>query len=140
VVLAKRWPSPAPLLATTGWQLVAGGLLVAPVALAVEGPPPATLTAANLAGYAYLTAVGAALAYALWFRGIRALSPSHVTFLALLSPVVATALGWIALGQTLTPVQALGALIVLGSVTVAQLSPLSVPTTPEAIPWAPPQR
>jgi hypothetical protein len=45
------------LLATTGWQLVAGGLLVAPVALAVEGPPPATLTAGNLAGYAYLTIV-----------------------------------------------------------------------------------
>jgi len=123
VVLAKRWPSPAPLLATTGWQLVAGGLVAAPVALAVEGPPPATLTAANLAGYAYLTSVGAALAYALWFRGIRALAPSSVTFLALLSPVVATALGWIALGQHLTPLQALGALIVLGSVTVAQLRP-----------------
>ena len=26
IVLSKRWPSPAPLLATTGWQLVAGGL------------------------------------------------------------------------------------------------------------------
>jgi probable blue pigment (indigoidine) exporter len=123
VVLAKRWPSPAPLLATTAWQLVAGGLVAAPVALAVEGPPPATLTAANVAGYAYLTTVGAALAYALWFRGIRALSPSNVTFLALLSPVVATALGWIALGQQLTPLQALGVLIVLGSVTVAQLRP-----------------
>src|SRR5262245_1673503 len=137
VVLAKRWPSPAPLLATTGWQLVAGGLVAAPVALAVEGPPPATLTAANLAGYAYLTTAGAALAYALWFRGIRALSPTNVTFLALLSPVVATALGWIALGQQLTPLQALGVLIVLASVTVAQLRPSRAialtPTNPEAI-------
>jgi probable blue pigment (indigoidine) exporter len=123
IVLAKRWPSPAPLLATTGWQLVAGGLVAAPVALAVEGPPPATLTAANLAGYAYLAIVGAGLAYALWFRGIRALSPTNVTFLALLSPVVATALGWIALGQRLTPLQALGVLTVLGSVTVAQRRP-----------------
>jgi probable blue pigment (indigoidine) exporter len=126
VVLAKRWPSPAPLLATTGWQLVAGGLVAAPVALAVEGPPPA-LTAANLAGYAYLATVGAALAYALWFRGIRALSPSSVTFLALLSPVVATALGWLALGQRLTPLQSLGALVVLGSVAIAQIRPDSSP-------------
>ena len=46
-----------------------------------------------------------------------------MTFLALLSPVVATALGWIALGQQLTPLQALGVLIILGSVTVAQLRP-----------------
>jgi probable blue pigment (indigoidine) exporter len=140
IVLSKRWPSPAPLLATTGWQLVAGGLLAAPVALAVEGPPPATLTPGNLAGYAYLTVVGSALAYALWFRGIRALSPTHVTFLALLSPVVATALGWIALGQQLTPLQALGGLIVLGSVAAAQSGrsrPLPTPTTPEAITWAP---
>jgi probable blue pigment (indigoidine) exporter len=150
IVLSKRWPSPAPLLATTGWQLVAGGLVVTPVALAVEGPPPATLTAGNLAGYAYLAIVGAALAYALWFRGIRALSPTNVTFLALLSPVVATGLGWIALGQQLTPLQALGVLIILGSVTVAQLRPspataltplttrarrpaLPGPTNPEAI-------
>jgi len=138
VVLAKRWPSPAPLLATTGWQLVAGGLVAAPIALAVEGPPPAALTAANLAGYAYLTTVGAALAYALWFRGIRALSPTNVTFLALVSPVVATALGWIALGQQLTSLQALGVLIVLASVTVAQLRPspraTPLPTTnPEVI-------
>jgi probable blue pigment (indigoidine) exporter len=138
VVLAKRWPSPAPLLATTGWQLVAGGLVAAPVALVVEGPPPATLTAANLAGYAYLTTVGTGLAYALWFRGIRALSPSSVTFLALLSPVVATALGWIALGQRLTTLQALGVLIILGSVTIAQARPsptelLTTPTRPEVI-------
>ena len=40
MVLSKRWPSPAPLLATTGWQLVAGGLVAAPVALAVEGAAP----------------------------------------------------------------------------------------------------
>jgi probable blue pigment (indigoidine) exporter len=102
---------------------VAGGLVAAPVALAVEGPPPATLTAGNLAGYAYLAIVGAALAYALWFRGVRALSATNVTFLALLSPIVATALGWIVLGQRLTPSQALGVVIVLGSVTVAQFRP-----------------
>jgi probable blue pigment (indigoidine) exporter len=144
IVLSKRWPSPAPLLATTGWQLVAGGLVAAPVAVAVEGPP-ATLTAGNLAGYAYLAIVGAALAYALWFRGIRALSPTNVTFLALLSPVVATALGWIALGQHLTPLQALGVVIILGSVMAAQLRPspatTPIPTNQEAITWAPtPQR
>lgn len=120
VVLAKRWPSPAPLLATTGWQLAAGGVLLLPVALLVEGPPPATLTTANLAGYGYLTTVGAALTYPLWFRGIRALSPTNVTFLGLLSPLVATALGWLALDQELTAGQALGGLVVLAAVVAAQ--------------------
>lgn len=120
IVLAKRWPSPAPLLATTGWQLVAGGLLMLPVALAVEGPPPTTLTAANLAGYAYLSLIGAALAYALWFRGIRALSPTGVSFLGLLSPLVATALGLLVLGQRLTPLQVVGGLVVLAALVAAQ--------------------
>src|SRR4051794_40456885 len=40
IVLSKRWPSPAPVLATTGWQLLAGGLVVLPLALVIEGAPP----------------------------------------------------------------------------------------------------
>jgi probable blue pigment (indigoidine) exporter len=119
VVLSKRWPSPAPVLATTGWQLVAGGVLLLPVALLVEGPPPTTVGTANLAGYAYL-AVGSAVTYSLWFRGIRALSPTDVTFLGLLSPLVATTLGWLALGQQLTAAQILGGLIVLAALVAAQ--------------------
>ncbi|SFB41700.1 probable blue pigment (indigoidine) exporter [Amycolatopsis marina] len=120
VVLSKRWTSPAPVLATTGWQLVAGGLVLLPVTLLVEGPPPAELSASNLAGYAYLTIIGSALAYALWFRGIRALSPTQVTFLGLLSPVVATTLGWLVLGQHLTAAQLLGGFVVLAALVVAQ--------------------
>ncbi|MFC6019040.1 EamA family transporter [Plantactinospora solaniradicis] len=121
VVLSKRWPAPVPVLAATGWQLVAGGLLLLPVTLLVEGPPPASLTMANLAGYGYLTVVGSAFAYALWFRGIRALPPTNVSFLSMLSPVVATALGWIVLDQELTPAQALGGLVVLAAIVVPQL-------------------
>ncbi|MEU6154285.1 EamA family transporter [Actinosynnema sp. NPDC047251] len=118
-VLGKRWASPAPLLATTGWQLVAGGLLLLPVTFLVEGPPPA-LTGANVAGYAYLALIGAALSYSLWFRGVKLLAATEVTFLGLLSPVVATTVGWLALGQDLTVAQVLGAVIVLAALVVAQ--------------------
>jgi probable blue pigment (indigoidine) exporter len=130
VVLSKRWKSPAPLLATTGWQLVAGGLLLLPVALIVEGALPTSLTTANLAGYAYLTIIGSAVAYALWFRGLRALSPTDVTFLGLLSPVVATILGWLALDQHLTGTQLVGALIVLAALVAAQLKRATPPSAP----------
>lgn len=126
VVLSKRWPAPAPLLAATGWQLVAGGLLLLPVALLVEGPPPAP-TAGNVLGYGYLALVGAALAYALWFRGIRELPAVNVTFLGLLSPVVATVVGWLALGQELTAAQAAGAALILGALVVAQVRPRAKP-------------
>ena len=102
IVLSKRWPSPR----RCGDHGLAARSREAWSRRRSRSPSrgrPATLTAGNLAGYAYLAIVGAALAYALWFRGIRALSPANVTFLALLSPVVAAALGWIALGQHLTP-------------------------------------
>ncbi|MFE2752188.1 EamA family transporter [Actinosynnema sp. NPDC059335] len=119
VVLSKRWTAPAPLLAVTGWQLVAGGLVLLPVTLLVEGLPPA-ITAANVGGFAYLGLIGGALTYALWFRGIRVLPATQVTFLGLLSPVVATLVGWLALDQELTAWQVLGAAVVLGALVVAQ--------------------
>lgn len=122
VVLAKRWVSPASLLATTGWQLTAGGLLLLPLALGVDGLPD-RLTGANVAGYTYLALVGSVLGYTLWFRGLRALPPTDVAFLGLLNPVVATALGWAVLDQRLTPVQLLGGVVVLGSLLLAQLRP-----------------
>ncbi|MFC6159614.1 EamA family transporter [Kribbella sp. NPDC058693] len=120
VVLSKRWTSPAPLLATTGWQLVAGGLVLLPVAFLVEGALP-DFTLRNLAGYSYLALFGSAVAYALWFRGLRELAPTEVTFLGLLSPVTATTLGWLVLDQHLSVWQAIGGLIVLGALVTAQV-------------------
>ncbi|RSM79020.1 EamA family transporter [Kibdelosporangium aridum] len=119
VVLSKRWVSPAPVLATTGWQLVAGGVLLLPVTLIVEGVP-SEITGQNVLGLAYLSIVGAAITYALWFRGIRSLTAVNVTFLSLLSPVVATVVGWLALDQKLSAAQLIGALIVLVSLIAAQ--------------------
>ncbi|MFD7159133.1 EamA family transporter [Kribbella sp. NPDC059898] len=127
VVLSKRWTSPAPLLATTGWQLVAGGLVLLPITFLVEGSLP-DFTLRNVAGYAYLALFGSAVAYALWFRGLRELAPTEVTFLGLLSPVVATTLGWLVLNQHLTALQALGGLIVLAALIGAQIRRTPVAT------------
>ncbi|WP_405017371.1 EamA family transporter [Kitasatospora sp. NBC_00070] len=121
-VLTKRWGRPEGVgpLAMTGWQLTAGGLLLLPVALAAEGMPPA-LTGTNLLGYLYLAVPNTLVAYWLWFRGIGKLPASSVAFLGLLSPVSATAIGWIALGQALTPLQLLGMAIALGSTAAGAL-------------------
>lgn len=57
--------------------------------------------------------------------------PVHaVSFLALLSPVVATILGWLVLDQSLAPLQLVGAALVAAAVIGPQLPrrrPLSVP-------------
>lgn len=121
VTLAKRWGRPpgVDVLTFTGWLLTSGGLLVAPLALAVEGLPTA-LTSTNAAGFAYLSLVNTALAYVVWFRGLDRLPAKNVAFLALVSPLVAVVIGAVALGERLSPVQLLGVVLALGSLVVAQ--------------------
>jgi len=123
IVLIKRWgqPNGAGLLSFTGWQLAAGGLLFVPLAI-VEGPFPELDTAA-VGGYAWLAIVATLVAYLLWFQGVGRLPVAAVSFLVLLSPVVATALGWLVLGQPLTTLQSVGFVVVMISILSAQLTP-----------------
>lgn len=111
VVLTKRWGRPVGLLTATGWQLVAGGLVLLPLAVLVEGGPP-TFTAANWLGTGWLAIIGTGVAYTLWFRGIDRLPVNVLTFLGLLSPVVATGLGWAVLDQDLSAPQLAGAVLI----------------------------
>ena len=116
---SRRWRSDLPVLAFTGWQLLAGGVMLAPVAWAVDPPLPA-LTATHIAGYLYLSLAGALVAYALWFRGIARLPSVAVSSLGLLSPVTAVLLGWVLLGQAMTGVSLVGMLVVLASILAVQ--------------------
>ncbi|GAB3547225.1 EamA family transporter [Arthrobacter tumbae] len=115
VVLAKKWGKAEKPLTMTAWQLVAGGLLLVPLMFIVEGVPP-ELSAGNVSGYLYLSLVGTAVAYVLWFRGIQRLPVTAPSFLGLLSPVVAALLGWLVMGEQLALLQGVGGLLVLGSI------------------------
>lgn len=111
-VLTRRWQPPVSPLVFTGWQLTAGGLLLLPVALYLEPALP-PLSLANTAGFVWLGLFGAAYTYFVWFRGIARLGPASVTAFGFLSPLTAVLLGWLVLGQALSPLQMLGAAIVM---------------------------
>ncbi|WP_327143098.1 EamA family transporter [Nocardia sp. NBC_01327] len=123
VIMTKRWGRPEGVtpLAMTGWQLTAGGLMLVPIALGIEGAPPA-LDGRAIGGYLYLGLIGTALAYAIWFRGLARANATSVAFLGLLSPLSAAIIGWAALGQSLTPLQVLGMAIALGGTLLGQLA------------------
>ena len=116
-VLTKRWGGGQPPLALTAWQLLAGGILLAALTLAFEPLPSAAPSPSALAAYAYLSLLGTALAYVLWFRGVRRLPTRVPAFLGLLSPVVAVLLGILVAGESLATPQIAGLVLVLGSVT-----------------------
>ncbi|WP_435660053.1 EamA family transporter [Leisingera caerulea] len=119
VVLTRKWQPPVPPLTFTAWQLTAGGLLLVPIALWTVPELP-VFTAANIAGLAYMSLIGGALTYILWFRGLARIEPSQVSLLGVLSPLSAVILGWLLLGETLTPNQMLGALLALFSLWLGQ--------------------
>ena len=118
-VLTRHWAPPVSSLTFTAWQLTAGGLLLLPIALLFEPALP-TPTLENVLGMAWLGLIGAAFTYLLWFRGLSKLEPAAVASLGFLSPLVATLLGWSALGQNLSPVQIIGMVAVLASVWLGQ--------------------
>jgi probable blue pigment (indigoidine) exporter len=121
-VLSKRWSPPVGPIAFTGWQLTAGAIVMLPLTLAVEGGPP-PLDGDAVIGYVWLALVGGLLAYALWFRGVGRMPAGIAAFLPVLSPLVAAVLGWVVLGERLSPVQLAGFVLALGAVVAAQWRP-----------------
>ncbi|MDN4160802.1 EamA family transporter [Nocardioides abyssi] len=118
-VLVKRWRAPVDMLTLVSWQLVAGGLLLVPVALLVEGAPPA-IDAPAAAGYLWLGGAGTVVAYVCWFRGLTRMPAGAVALIGLLNPVVGTALGAVVAGEVFGLPQAIGVALVLGGVLGGQ--------------------
>ena len=115
VVLTKRFPAAPNRLASTAWQLLLGGLVLVPLTFVVEGAPP-SLSTGNLVGFAYLSLVGTALAFVLWFNGIRRLPTAAPPLLGLASPITGAAIGWAVLGQSLSPTQLFGFVVTISAI------------------------
>jgi len=135
-VLTRKWQPPVSALTFTSWQLTAGGLILLPLALWAEPALPPVETGAVL-GFIYLGLIGGALTYFFWFRGIARLGPATVAPLGLLSPVAATLLGLLILGESLTLLQTTGMLLVLVSVWLGQHAQRTVPMPAPQAPPAP---
>jgi len=127
IVVTKKWGQPAPPLTATAWQLITGGLFLLVLMLAIEGLPTTPLTVPNIMGFTYLSGVGTAFAYVLWFHGIERLPASTTAFLGLLSPVVTILLGWMIAGEHLTLIQMAGIIIVLLSIAAVTASKTARP-------------
>lgn len=126
VVLTKRFPAPSNRLAATGWQLLMGGVVLVPLTAVVEGAPP-SLTGPNVTGFAYLSLVATALAFLLWFNGIRRLPAVAPPLLGLAAPVTGAVLGWTILGQSLSPLQLTGFVVTLGAIAYGASLPAEAP-------------
>jgi probable blue pigment (indigoidine) exporter len=121
-VLAKRWGGRVDLLASTSWQLIAGGITLLVVAVAVEGAPPALDPAAAI-GFAYVSVVATAVAFVAWFSGLRHLRAGTVGLIGLLNPVTGVLLGIVLASEALTLRQGGGIALVFAGIVVGNAEP-----------------
>lgn len=140
MILTKRWGRPSGVgpVAYAGWQLSAGGLLLLPLTLLVEGVP-SEIDGGAVLGYLWLGTAGGIVAYTLWFRGVQQLPVIAPGLLALLSPIVATTLGLLVAGESFTVIQAIGLALTIGALVLGQIvaRPASAPTARPEEPSAP---
>ncbi|MBU4464943.1 MAG: EamA family transporter [Actinobacteria bacterium] len=118
-VLTTRWRDDTPVLVTTSWQMLAGGLMLVLTAGLVEGPPP-RLDVTGILAFGFLSVVATALAFVCWFTGLRHMSAGSVGIIGLLNPVTGVLLGTVWAMEPLTALQAGGILLVLAGIGVAQ--------------------
>lgn len=137
VVLTKRFPAPSHRVAAVGWQLVIAALVLVPLALVVDGVPSRP-AGREIAGAAHLGLVATALAFVLWFDGIRRLPTVAPSLLGLAAPLTGALLGWLVLGQALSAVQLSGFGLVVGAIAYGATSggraatPVVGPADPQA--------
>ena len=106
----------------TGWHMILGGVPLAALAAAREGPELsvrlAQLTPTDVALLLYVSLLGSAAAYAVFFYNASRGSLTKLSSLTFLTPAFAAATGYAALGETLTRVQWVGAGVTLAAVAL----------------------
>jgi probable blue pigment (indigoidine) exporter len=118
-VFTKKWSADIDVFSLTSWQLIAGGVVLMPVAVAMEGPPP-TLDGRAIVGFGYVTVIATALAFTVWFTGLRHLSAVTVGLIGLLNPITGVLLGTMIAGETLAVQQICGLVLVFLGILLGQ--------------------
>ncbi len=123
-VFGRRMTRRRGVLEMTAWTLWAGlpfiMLMGIPDLLRTDW---GTVSAGAWLGIVYAGVFAIALAYLLWYRGVRAIGQTRTSVYQNLVPVIALAGAWLWLEETPTPQQLAGAAVILAGVVVARRSP-----------------
>jgi drug/metabolite transporter (DMT)-like permease len=119
--LIPRLELPRGTLASIGWQLLLGGLMIVAAGLvAGEGGDvhPGAFSGDSLLAFAFLVLIGSVLAYSVYAWLLRNVPVSKVATYAYVNPMVAILLGWLILGETVTGAMLAGAAVIVAAVAV----------------------
>ncbi len=112
-LLARRLLSNSPPLGTATFQMLASAAMMTIVAAIFEQPwrlpVPGMATWLAVIG---LSVLSTALAYIVFFQVLRRSGATNVMLVTLLIPVTAILLGYVVLGETISPREIIGALVI----------------------------
>ena len=106
----------------TAWTLWVGtvGLVLAGIP-SVMRTDLSSLSPLTWGAVLYAGLVSLAVAYVLWYRGVQRIGSARTAVYSNMVPVVALLVAWLWLGERPTALQAIGAAIILGGISVARL-------------------
>jgi drug/metabolite transporter (DMT)-like permease len=130
--LSGRLPMPRDSFAATSYEMLAGGLILLPIALATTHPHFGEFSGRSIFGFFYLVTFGSVIGYTAYVWLLDNAPIGKVATYAYVNPVVAIALGAIVLHETLTWSIAVGAVLVLACVALVVRTE-SVPAEAEAV-------
>jgi drug/metabolite transporter (DMT)-like permease len=118
---SPRIAHPRDPLVNTGWQMLLGGVVIS-VAGLVAGEAGdfrlSTFSAESVAALAYLVLIGSIVAFSAYAWLLQNVPVSKVSTYAYVNPAIAIFLGWLVLGETVTPVTLIGAAVIVAAVAV----------------------
>jgi len=112
-LVARRLLSNSPPLGTATFQMLASAAMMTLVAGVIERPWQLPMPgAATWLAVIGLAALSTALAYIVFFQILRRSGATNVMLVTLLIPVTAILLGYLVLGETISPHEIVGALVI----------------------------
>jgi drug/metabolite transporter (DMT)-like permease len=116
LVLQTRKPVALDRGVSSGFQQLFGGVFFAIIALSIGETLPSPTTEAWMA-WGYLVIFGSIIGFTSFVSALQILPTRLVTTYAYVNPVIAVLLGWLILGESVTPWTIAGGLLVLIGVT-----------------------
>ena len=117
-LLSRRLELPKQALMSSGGQMIAGGVIMLTLGLAVEGTALPHVSSRSAWAFVYLVVAGSLIGFTSYAWLLRVVRPVLAATYAYVNPIVALVLGWLILDEPLTPRIGLGTAVVLAAVVL----------------------
>lgn len=104
-----------------GGSMFVGGIATLSIHFIFESDMPLIWSSTSIGALIYLTLIGSALAFSIHFWMLLHVEATTVSFVTIVSPVVALFLGYIVLSENLSRLQFAGSVLVIGGVLISEV-------------------